>query len=73
MAKNKKDEVSEGIVGALAILGGAWLGAEILKSFSKKETVYDCPVCKYAVKFGTSHCPNCHSKLSWPTTQHMNG
>ncbi len=74
MAKRKKgDDVGEGILAALAILGSAWLSVEILKSLGKKETVYDCPVCKYSVKFGTSHCPNFNSKLSWPTTQGQNG
>lgn len=73
MAKNNKGDGSSGLLTALAVLGGAWLSIEILKSFSKKETVYDCPVCKYAVKFGTTECPNCHSKLSWPSTLKQHG
>ena len=66
MAKKKKDDIGDKILGALAIFGGAWLSVEILKSLSKKETVYDCPVCKFSIKYGTDVCPNCHSKLSWP-------
>ncbi len=72
MAKNKND-IGNGILSALAIIGGALLSVEILKSLSKKETVYDCPVCKYDVKYGTLECPNCHSKLSWPTKEAYNG
>ncbi len=66
MSKKDKDDLSEGILGVLGVIGVTWLGLEILKSFSKREVVYDCPVCKYSIKFGVNQCPNCHSILDWP-------
>lgn len=66
MGKNDNDDVFIGILGVLGIVGVTWLGLEILKSFSKKEVVYDCPVCNYPITFGIEQCPNCHSKLTWP-------
>lgn len=69
MARHHKENILDNdFLKLLAVLGGAWMGVEILKSFSKKETVYDCPVCKYSIKFGTSQCPNCNSKLEWPNS-----
>jgi len=72
MPRKKDDSIFEGILGAFAIIGGAWLGIEILKSISKKEIVYDCPVCKFPVKYGINSCPNCNSKLSWPSNDGNN-
>lgn len=66
MSKKHKDDISEGILSVLGVLGVTWLGVEILKSFSKKEVVYDCPVCLYSVKYGVHTCSNCNSILDWP-------
>jgi len=72
MAKKNKD-LAEALLGAIAIISGSLLAVEILKSLSKKETVYDCPVCNYPIKFGTNQCPNCNSKLTWPTQEQVHG
>lgn len=61
-----KDEFGNNLLDVLAIIGGAWLTAELLKLVSKRKTVYDCPVCSYDVEFGTEVCPNCKSHLVWP-------
>lgn len=66
MTKKKKDDIADGLLGALGVIGVTWLGLEILKSFSKKEIVYDCPVCHYSIKYGVHKCPNCNSILEWP-------
>lgn len=66
MSKKEKDDASEGILGVLGVIGVTWLGLEILKSFSKKEIVYDCPVCRFSIKYGEQRCPNCNSVLEWP-------
>jgi len=74
MTKRKRnDSFGDELLKAVALIGGTWLGIEILKSLSKKEIVYDCPVCRYPVKFGTAVCPNCHSNLSWPTQAEVHG
>lgn len=66
MGKKDKNDITEGILNALGAIGVTWLGLEILKSLSKKEVVYDCPVCNFSVKYGVHKCPNCHSILEWP-------
>lgn len=73
MANNKSGDIADGILGAIAIIGATWLGIEILKSLSKKETVYSCPVCNFSIKYGTQRCPNCNSLLTWPETQLADG
>lgn len=66
MAK-RSNEIGDSILKIAALVGGAWLAAEILKSFAKEETYYSCPVCNADIKYGETPCHNCHSQLRWPT------
>jgi hypothetical protein len=62
----KSDNFFETILAIGALIGGVFVISEILKSLGKKEVVYNCPVCRYEIRFGTNLCPNCHSNLIWP-------
>jgi|CXWL01.1.fsa_nt_gi hypothetical protein len=64
-----KDNFPDSIAKLAAIVGGAWLAAEIIKAFAKKETVYSCPVCNEDITYGENPCHNCHSHLRWPNQQ----
>lgn len=65
--KNQNSNTGDGILKTLAIIGGAWLGIEILKAFGEKKTVYNCPICQFnELEFGTKICPNCNSNIIWP-------
>ena len=44
-----------------AIIGGAWLISELIKSFS--DIVYKCPYCGCEVNKNQDTCRNCNSKL----------
>jgi rubrerythrin len=46
-----------------ALMGGAWIGVEIIKMLGK--LVYTCPNCDNVVQRGTTTCPNCKVGLAW--------
>lgn len=65
MANNKSNWLETLFKGA-ALIGGAWLTIELLKAFSRKVTVYSCPVCNVDITYNETPCHNCSSDLEWP-------
>ena len=67
MSKKSKNDFWDELITVGAILGGAWLSAAILNSFTKK--VYECPNCKAIInKEGLTPCPTCGINIKWRLT-----
>ena len=62
---SKKDGFWDSLFETGALIGGAWIAAEIIKALSKK--VYHCPNpnCRNIVQEGVTPCPYCGVVLSW--------
>ena len=63
----KDENWLETLLKAAAVIGGAWLGLEILKAIAKKEEYYTCPNCMNDIKFGNNKCSRCGVTLKWET------
>ena len=61
----KKDSLIDGILKAMAIIGGAWLTIEVLKAIGKKTVFYDCPNCGNDIEYNQYKCDVCGTKLDW--------
>lgn len=63
MAKTKSNNFLDEILTLGALVGGAWLSVEILKSLTR---VYKCPNCKQDIKKAdVAKCPHCGVPLEW--------
>lgn len=61
----EKDDFWESLFKVGALIGGAWLFSEIIKSLSNP--VYRCPSCNNVINEGEHYCPHCNAYLEWPT------
>lgn len=61
----RTNTVIDSIMEFAAVIGGAYLGVELLKLFAKRIKVYSCPICNQDVEFNTPICPNCKTHLLW--------
>lgn len=66
-----KDNYGDIILKIAAIVGGAWIAAELIKAFGRERTYYSCPVCNYDIEYGVAQCPNCHTELGWPNQKNV--
>lgn len=64
---NSKIGFWEGLLIAMAAIGGAFFVADIAKKTAKTTRYYYCPRCDYdKLKWGEKFCPNCKLELKWP-------
>ncbi|MBU1012683.1 MAG: hypothetical protein KKG99_06745 [Bacteroidetes bacterium] len=55
---------------AAALIGGAWLTIELIKTFGEKKVYYSCPNCGFdKIEKGLTECPSCKVTLSWSGTK----
>ena len=62
----RQDNWIETLMTALALIGGAWVTVQLIKSFGKK--AYHCNRCKTTVVRATAQCPSCGAGLNWDKT-----
>jgi len=65
MAKNDENSVWGGILTVGAIVGGAFLIAELVKLVGKEVSVYKCPNCMSKVEYREEKCHTCGVDLKW--------
>lgn len=59
----KSDGFWDGLLKFGAMIGGAYLLAEILKLLAHQ--VYKCPHCGGIIEKNIAHCPHCEVELTW--------
>ncbi|MBI4723399.1 MAG: hypothetical protein HY769_10490 [Candidatus Stahlbacteria bacterium] len=61
----KEESFWDGLLRVGAIIGGAWIGIELVKLCSRR--VYRCPNpdCRGSLNYHQSPCPHCKAIIEW--------